>query len=76
MKNKVYKHITIYNDETQTHNDKSFYVVINTKNEDILGYIYYEPKWNQYVFQAEPEIIFSVSCLKDIIDFIENEIKE
>lgn len=72
---KVYKHITIYLDEEQQYYDKPVYIVINTKNEDALGYLYYESKWNQYVFTAEKDIIFSVSCLKDIIDFIENEIK-
>ena len=73
---KVYKHITIYEDKMQTHNNKPYYLVINTKHQDQLGYIYYEPKWKQYVFTAEPEIIFSVSCLEDIIDYIENEIKK
>ena len=71
---KVYKHITIYLDEEQQVYDKPVYIVINTKNEDVLGYIYYEQKWNQYVFTSQPDIIFSVSCLQDIIDFIENKI--
>lgn len=76
MKEKVYKHITIYQAE-ETYLDKAIYGVINTKHGDMLGYIAYEPNWKQFVFSAnrEDDIIFSVSCLKDIIDFIENEIK-
>ena len=33
--------------------------------------------WKQFIFSSnrEDDIIFSVSCLKDIIDFIENEIE-
>ena len=71
---KVYKHITIAEAE-ETHNNKPVYVVSNTKKGDPLGYIYYEPSWKQYVLTTINDIIFSVSCLKDIIDFIENEIK-
>jgi hypothetical protein len=34
--------------------------------------------WKQFIFSSnrEDDIIFSVSCLKDIIDFIENEIEK
>jgi hypothetical protein len=73
---KVYKHITIYEAE-ETYHDKPIYGVMNTKHGDMLGYIAWEPNWKQFVFSAnrEDDIIFSVSCLKDIIDFIENEIK-
>ena len=73
---KVYKHITI-EDTEETYYDKPVFGVINTKHEDVLGYIAYEPGWKQFIFAAnrQDDIIFSVSCLKDIIDFIENEIK-
>jgi hypothetical protein len=73
---KVYKHITI-EDTSETYHDKPIYGVINTKHEDLLGWIAWEPNWKQFVFSSnrEDDIIFSVSCLKDIIDFIENEIK-
>jgi hypothetical protein len=72
---KIYKHITITSESKIIHKQKLAYEVFNTKNKDSLGYIFYEPNWKQYVFEAEPQIIFSVSCLQDIIDFIENEIK-
>jgi len=73
---KLYKHITIEEIE-DTYMDKAVYVITNTKNESLLGYIAWEPNWKQFVFSAnrEDDIIFSVSCLKDIIDFIEKEIK-
>jgi hypothetical protein len=73
---KVYKHITI-EDTGETYLDKPVFGIINTKHEDLLGYIAYETNWKQFIFSAnrEDDIIFSVSCLKDIIDFIENEIK-
>ncbi len=74
---KVYKHITIYKSD-EIHNDHPVFGIINTKHKDFLGYITYEPNWKQYVFSSnrEDDIIFSVSCLKDIIDFIENHTTE
>jgi hypothetical protein len=75
MKSKVYKHITI-SEADETHNDKLVYIVVNTKKGDPLEYIYYEPSWKQYVLTTINDIIFSVSCLENIIDFIKNEIKK
>jgi len=73
---KVYKHITIEQGD-DTYLDKPVFVVTNTKHGDVLGYIFWEAGWKQFVFSQnrEDDIIFSVSCLQDIIEFIENQIK-
>lgn len=76
MASKKYKHITISQTE-ENYYDKPVFVIVNTKHGDVLGYIAYEISWKQYVFipNRDTDIIFSVSCLEDIIDFIQNEIK-
>ena len=66
---KKYKHIIIYQ------NNAHVFRVENIKHGDDLGEIYYEPTWKQFVFSPSSSVIFSVSCMLDIIDFIENEIK-
>ena len=71
---KKYKYITIVIDGE--HNEKIKYHVINNKTKRVLGVIYYHQSWKQYVFtQAYQSIIFNNICLKDIVDFIENECK-
>jgi hypothetical protein len=72
---KTYKHITIFYDGVNMHNKKPVYGIFNTKNKDNLGLLYYENNWKQYVFSSADNVIFSVSCLEDIIDFVKNEIK-
>jgi len=70
-----YKHITMWFDGKNTHNGKPVYGIFNNKSEELLGTIYYEPDWKQYVMTLESNnIIMSVSCLQDVIDFIENQI--
>lgn len=57
------------------HNKKPVYGIYNNKSKELLGTIYYEVDWKQYVMTLESRnIIMSVSCLNDVIDFIENEI--
>lgn len=63
-------------DGEQLCNEKPVYGIYNIKSKELLGTIYYEKDWNQYVMTLESNnIIMSVSCLQDVISFIENEIK-
>jgi hypothetical protein len=51
--------------------EKGAYEIRNNKSDDLLGYISWYDDWNQYVFESfSDEIIFSVSCLQDICEFI------
>jgi hypothetical protein len=63
-----YKHIDFAQAKS---NGQDVWVCNNTKHDEVLGLIeYYEP-WKQYVFSAtDNTMIFSVSCLQDIIHFI------
>jgi len=54
--------------------ENSLWSIKNNKSKDILGYVEYYPQWKEYVFVNYPlkEMVFSVKCLLDIIDFIKN----
>lgn len=57
-------------------NEKPVWEIINKKSEDVLGLIFYNPRWKKYVFtQWSESIIFDSSCLNDIAKFMDN-IKE
>lgn len=45
-------------------------VCINIHHGTVLGYVEYEPKWNQYVYTSEIDIIYSADCLDDISSFL------
>lgn len=48
------------------------YRVVSTKSaRETLGRIYWYWPWRQYVFQPEPETIWSRGCWKQVFDFIE-----
>jgi len=72
---KQYKHITILETE-EAYDNKPVYDILNNKSGDSLGLIFYYKQWKKYVFtqtRTEDEIIFDNSCLRDIVDFLENE---
>jgi len=49
------------------------YVVRNIKSQSIIGYIKWLCAWRQYCFFPEPDTVYSVGCLQDIIEFINKE---
>ena len=70
-----YKFIDIFQDNmAETFNEKPVYRIYNNRTKAQLGMLsWYEP-WKQYVFSSQPECVFNLSCLEDVIDFIKNEI--
>jgi len=47
------------------------YDILNNNNDTLLGHIFWYRPWHQWVFtQAKENMVFSKSCLLDIIDFI------
>jgi hypothetical protein len=72
---KKYKHIHIDKLPNELRDDKPVYGIFNNNSSDMIGLLIYYGGWKQYVFEATPDCIFSVSCLLDIIDYIEKEIK-
>ena len=51
------------------------YRIYNNKNKAQLGIISWYRPWKEYVFSSIPECVFNNSCLRDVLDFIENHIK-
>jgi len=42
------------------------YMVLNKRNQDILGQIYYYEKWKRWVFESFEDSFFSIECLEQI----------
>ena len=68
---KKYKYIMIEQTKIVTA-DKPHYQILNKKTGYWLGEIFYDAQWKQYVSRRDNLCIFSVSCDRDIIDFIEH----
>jgi hypothetical protein len=71
---KKYKHIYINELPGENRDDKPVYGIFNNNSNVMIGLLSFYGKWKQYVFESAPDCIFSASCLKDVIDFIENGI--
>ena len=55
--------------------DTQTWFCISNKYEYFLGVIKWFPKWRQYCFFPEEETVFSIGCMNDIVDFI-NQLNE
>lgn len=74
---KKYKFITIRQVDGELFNKKPVYRIFNNRNvTSQLGIISYYNPWKEYVFSSLPECVFNNSCLRNVVDFIENEIKK
>lgn len=67
---KKYKFITV----SEGVHDKKYWRIRNNKSNDLIGEIHYYERWKQNVFTALEDAVWSLDCLKDVIDFMENEI--
>ena len=71
---KKYKYISIKQIDNEMHCKKPMYSIVNNKSENVLGKLFYYPAWRQYCFtQYSQNCVFNNSCLRDILDFMENE---
>lgn len=73
---KKYKYITIRQVDGELFEDKPVYRIFpnrNVKNIEIAMLSFYKP-WKEYVFSSRPECVFNNTCMRDVLDFIENEI--
>jgi len=66
---KQYKYIHF--ELSSSENELSFYC-INNKSNKIIGEVTWYKQWKCHVFNAWNDLaIFNVSCLEDIVDFME-----
>jgi hypothetical protein len=69
-----YKFIFIDQVDNEVFNKKPVYRIYNNRTKAHLGILSWHPPWKEYVFSSQPECIFNNSCMRDVLDFIENKI--
>lgn len=52
------------------------YEILSKKSGDILGRIKWYGPWRQYCFFPTAQTVFNNGCMKDIIDFIDNLMRQ
>ncbi len=72
---KRYKFITIKQESGEMFEGHPVYRILNNKSGAQLGVISWYKPWTQYVFSSREECVFNNSCLRDVLDFMEKEIK-
>lgn len=73
MDKKIYEYIAIVSNN-DTWQGKPIFEILNKNSSEPLGRIFYYPSWGRFVVQYNPDAIFDASCIKDIVDFLDNEI--
>jgi len=73
MKTK-YRHICLEEDPAMPVEEKSTWFCRNNKTKEILGMVTWYGPWKRWVFEGEPGCVFDYTCLRDIADFLENQL--
>ena len=71
---KKYKYITIKQVKEELFEQKPVYRIFNTKTKEQIGLISFYKPWKEYVFSSIESCVFNNGCLRDVLDFMENEI--
>lgn len=79
---KKYKFITIKQTNGELFGSMPVYRIYNNRSlkkhgecfDAQIGIISFYKPWKEYVFSSQPECVFNNSCLRDVLDFIENVI--
>lgn len=75
IKMKKYKFITIKQVNEEMFQGKPVYrIFMNKSGDEQLGIISFYIPWKEYVFSSKENCVFNNGCLRDVLDFIENEI--
>ena len=72
---KKYKYIFIEQKNGETFEGRPVYRIYNNRSKNQLGIISFYKQWKEYVFSSHDECVFNNSCLRDVLDFMENQIK-
>ncbi len=73
---KKYKYITIKQVSLELHEGKPVYRIFNTKSNGQIGILSYYKPWKEYIFSSKEGCIFNDGCLRDVLDFMDNVIKQ
>lgn len=69
---RCYKFIEMRIIENEVHDSQPVYRIFNIRAKAELGMIFYYRRWKQFVFRGQEDAVFNNSCLRDILDFMEN----
>lgn len=80
---KKYKFITIQQVQNELFNNKPVYRIFNNRSlkkhgptgDAQIGVISFYAPWKEYVFSSIQECVFNNTCLMDVLDFMNNQIK-
>ncbi len=71
MKAKKYRFITIKQVDDEIFEAKPVYRIFNNKGSEQLAILSWYKPWKQYVFSSKDDCVFNNSCLRDVLDFME-----
>ena len=72
---KKYKYIFIEQKNGEMFEGRPVYRIYNNRSKNQLGFISFYKQWKEYVFSSSDECVFNNSCLRDVLDFMDNQIK-
>ena len=72
---KKYKYIFIEQKNGEMFEGRPVYRIYNNRSKNQLGIISFYKQWKEYVFSSSDECVFNNSCLRDVLDFMDNQIK-
>ena len=58
--------------EKEENEDGVEYNIFNIKTGEYLGFIEYDTGWKKWVFSPDEMTYYDVTCLKDIIQYLED----
>lgn len=73
---KKYKYIHIKQVDGEMFADNPVYRIFNNRSKGQIGILSYYKPWKEYVFSSIENCVFNNTCLRDVLDFMENEIKK
>lgn len=73
---KRYKYITIKQVESELFGGRPVYRIFNNRSKGQIGILSYYKPWKEYVFSSKEDCVFNDSCLRDVLDFIDNFINK
>ena len=73
---KRYKYISIRQDNGEVFNNKPVYRIYTNRGNAQIGIISWYKPWKEYVFSSKEDCVFNNSCMRDVLDFIENVIPQ
>lgn len=68
-----YKYITIKQVDGELFEQRPVYRIFNNRSGDQIGIISWYKPWKEFVFSSQENCVFNNTCLRDVIDFMENK---